>query len=96
MYDLPVPLSIAPDDVLIVEGVPALLSDRLAALAQVRVHVEAPEAQRIARLWNDYAWRGETEADVDRLIASRAADETETVNRARAAADFVVEAWDPA
>jgi histidinol-phosphate phosphatase family protein len=93
MYERPVQVSIGPDDLIVVEGVPALLHPDLAKLAAIRVHVEMPEGQRIAHLRADYRWRGESGAEVDRLIASRAADEVQPVQDARTRADFIVTAW---
>lgn len=93
MYDHQLHLSIGPDDLLIVEGVPALLIGDLCEVADVRVHVEMPESARIARLRADYRWRGESDAAVDALLASRALDESASVEKARAHADFVVSAW---
>jgi uridine kinase len=93
MYERHVHMSIGPDDLLIVEGVPALLVDTLAQLADVRVHVEMPEAERVSRLRADYRWRAETDAAVEALLTSRAVDETRPVQEARAQADFVVAAW---
>jgi len=92
-YRKSVQLSIDPDDVIVVEGVPALLVDPLTQAAGVRVHVEMPEAERVARLRSDYRWRGETDAAVDALLGSRAKDETAPVQEARARADFIVDAW---
>jgi uridine kinase len=92
-YRQSVQLSIDPDDVIVVEGVPALLVDPLAQAAGVRVHVEMPEAERVARLRSDYRWRGETDAAVDALLASRAKDESAPVQEARTRADFIVDAW---
>jgi uridine kinase len=93
MYDRWAQVSIGPDDLIILEGVPALAHSYLAKLAGVRVHVEMPEAERIARLRADYRWRGESDAAVDALIAARAADECELVQKAGAEADFTVMAW---
>jgi len=73
--------------------VPALLVDGLTNAAGVRVHLDMPEAERVARLRADYLWRGEPAAAVDALIASRAKDETAPVQDARARADFIVDAW---
>ena len=86
-------MSIDPNDLIVVEGVPALLVDGLTTAAGVRVHVEMPEAERVARLRADYQWRGEPDDVVDALIGSRAKDETAPVHDARARADFVVDAW---
>jgi len=52
-----------------------------------------PEAQRLAHLRADYRWRGETDAAVEALLASRAVDESGAVEAARTRADFVVSAW---
>ena len=93
MYDRRVEMSIGPDDLIVVEGVPALLVDDLTQAAGVRVHVEMPEAERMARLRADYRWRGEADAAVEALIASRANDESAPVQDARARADFIVDAW---
>jgi uridine kinase len=92
-YERRVDMTIGPDDVIVVEGVPALLDKRLADAANVRVHVEMPEPARIARLRADYRWRGEPDATVDALLASRLLDETAPVQLARSRADFVVDAW---
>ena len=86
-------MSIGPDDLIIVEGVPALLHSHLMKLPAVRVHVEMPEPERIARLRADYRWRGGTDQAVDALLASRAVDESEPVQDARRHADFTVTAW---
>jgi uridine kinase len=92
-YPRLVEMSIEPDDLIVVEGVPALLVDALTEAAGLRVHLEMPEAERVARLRADYRWRGESEATVDALIGSRAKDEAAPVQDARARADFIVDAW---
>jgi histidinol-phosphate phosphatase family protein len=94
-YDRRVEMSIDPDDVIVVEGVPALLIEGLTDAAGVRVHVETPEAERVGRLRADYRWRGEAEGAVDGLVASRAKDESAPVLGARSRADFIVDAWTP-
>ena len=93
MYDCAMQLSIGPEDLIIVEGVPALIHDDLVASADLRVHVDMPEAKRIANLRADYRWRGEADESVDAVIASRAIDESEPVLGARGRADFTVTAW---
>ncbi|MBI3047184.1 MAG: HAD-IIIA family hydrolase [Acidobacteria bacterium] len=93
MYGHRVPVSIGPDDLVVLEGVPALVADDLALLADVKVHIDMPEPQRLAHLQADYRWRGESGAAVEALVASRAVDETGPVQAARARADFVVPAW---
>jgi histidinol-phosphate phosphatase family protein len=92
-YSRTVEMSIDPSDVILVEGVPALLVEELTSAAGVRVYLEMPEADRVARLRADYRWRGASDAAVDALVASRAKDETAPVLDARARADFIVDAW---
>ncbi len=93
MFDQGVRVSIGPDDLLILDGVPALVIEELATLADLRVHIEMPEPSRIELLHADYRWRGESPEAVAALLASRALDETGPVEAARARADFVVAAW---
>lgn len=93
MYERRRHLQVDPEDLLIVEGVPALLVDGLVALADVPVHVEMPESARVSGLRADYRWRGTPDAAVDALLESRAIDESEPVNHAKARADFVISAW---
>jgi uridine kinase len=93
MYDRSGQVSIGPEDLIILEGVPALVHPHLVKLAGVRVHVEMPEAERVIRLRADYRWRGESDAAVDALIASRTDDECAPVQNAGAHADFTVMAW---
>jgi len=88
--------SIGASDVLIVEGVPALLDAPLRDSAQLRVFVEAPEEERIARLRADYAWRGVAPHDVNTLLASRAIDEHGDVAASRAHAELIVSSGGPA
>ena len=93
MYERSNEISIGPEDLIIVEGVPALVHQRLITLAGVRVHVDMPEHARLSRLRDDYRWRGETDTAVDALIASREVDESVPVKDARVHADFIVTAW---
>jgi histidinol-phosphate phosphatase family protein len=82
--------SVGPSDVLIVEGVPALIDTQLRRAAQVCVYVEAPEDRRLERLRADYSWRGLAPHEVDALLASRAADEHGSVLASRVYANFIV------
>jgi uridine kinase len=93
MYQRRRHLQVDPEDVLIVEGVPALLVDGLVALADVPVQMEMPESERVSRLRADYRWRGTSDTAVHALLESRAIDESEPVNQAKVRADFVIDAW---
>jgi histidinol-phosphate phosphatase family protein len=84
--------SVGPEDLLIVEGVPALLMDKLNTLpGTVKVYVHITPAIRTGRLSNDYAWRGQTTEQHATVLAMRELDETPVVKQSRSLADFVVE-----
>ncbi len=90
MHPTPVEFSVAAEDTLIVEGVPALLVEPLRALAQVTVYLEVQEMERVARLKADYRWRGYSEQSIDQLLALREKDEMVAVIAAGKLADFVI------
>jgi uridine kinase len=78
------PLSVGPDDLVIVEGVPALMSQALRAVAAVRVFVDCDDELRRARLRADYLQRQPPAGDLEQLLRSRELDELPAV-RASAA-----------
>lgn len=79
--------SIGPEDLIILEGVPALASPGLLEMADARVYLECPEEARLDRIQRDYCWRGLREDQIEGLIHSRAMDETRLIERSRANAD---------
>jgi histidinol-phosphate phosphatase family protein len=84
--------SIGPYDVLIVEGVPALLMNDLLSLNGVlKVYVDVARDSRSLRLKKDYAWRGTSSEEQHAILITRELDETPIVEQSRAIADFVVE-----
>jgi histidinol-phosphate phosphatase family protein len=83
--------SIGPEDILIVEGVPALLMDELNALANtIKVYVDFEPSSRTTRLSQDYAWRDQPTDRYETSLAMRELDETPTVMESRSIADFIV------
>jgi histidinol-phosphate phosphatase family protein len=83
--------SVGPDDVLIVEGVPALLMDELLSLpGAIKVYVDVEPDTRNVRLKQDYAWRGTQAAQQAATLAARELDETPIVEQSRSVADFVI------
>ena len=89
MHRNPIRHSIGPQDVLIVEGVPALLVAALRESAQLQVYIDVPESERLRRLHADYGWRGLSPAAVEQL-AARATDEHQGVAASRVFADHVI------
>jgi histidinol-phosphate phosphatase family protein len=83
--------SIGPSDVIIVEGVPALLMDDLLSMPRVtKVYVDIASDLREARLLQDYAWRGTRSEEQLAKMSSRELDETPIVEQSRKIADFIV------
>lgn len=80
--------AIAPDDLLIVEGVPALLHPPLRELADLRLHLDVAEPERRRRFEADYRCRGRADAAIAALFAARAIDETPEVAAAAIHADL--------
>ncbi len=90
--DLTIEHSVGPDDLLIVEGVPALLVGNLNSLpATVKIYVQTTAASRTARLSEDYASRGQVAEQYQTVLAMRELDETPLVEQSRSLADFVLE-----
>jgi histidinol-phosphate phosphatase family protein len=84
--------SIGPNDVLILEGVPALLMDDLHGLSRtIKVYVDVAPDRREARLKQDYAWRGTSADEQFETLVARRLDETPIVEQSRTLADFVVD-----
>jgi len=84
--------SIHPSDLIIVEGVPALMCSELVSLSKMSLYTDVNRNERLERLHKDYAWRGMDIQEIDRLIASRDSDETEEVRRSAVRARFIIQA----
>jgi histidinol-phosphate phosphatase family protein len=84
--------SVGPDDVLIIEGVPALLMDDLLGLPKVlKAYVNVSRDRRLARLKQDYAWRGTSADEQLAILTAREVDETPEVEKSRILADYLIE-----
>jgi histidinol-phosphate phosphatase family protein len=84
--------SVGPTDIIIVEGVPALLmEDLLGVPGVIKVYVDVARDEREMRLNQWHAWQS---ASIDQqlsIMASRELDETPIVEQSRTVADFVVQ-----
>lgn len=78
---------VEPDDVVILEGVPALALEALRATAATRFYVDCPEELHRRRFWREYRWRGLVEEEVEALYAGREADEHPLISASAAFAD---------
>ena len=83
-------LSIAPEDILIFEGVPALAIDGLLAAASSSFYVDCPENVRKQRFERDYRSRGDSQSEIDALYREREEDEHPFVKVSAAAADITI------
>ena len=72
-------VSIGPKDLLIVEGVPALLSEEINNLTDTRIFVDVDEEVREKRLIDDYSWRVADIKSVKKQLFSRLIDEVNDV-----------------
>lgn len=83
--------SVGPSDILIVEGVPALLMDGMLGLQNVmKVYVDVAHEVREDRLVREYSWRGIPAQELQSTMASRAFDEIPVVVQSRNIADFII------
>jgi histidinol-phosphate phosphatase family protein len=85
--------SIGPNDVIILEGVPALLMEDLISLPKVMtVYIDITSDLRGVRLKQDYAWRDISAEQQLGILNSRNFDEVPIVEKSRIVADFIIEA----
>ncbi len=87
-YSHPNLLTIQPTDIVIVEGVPALLWSELVSLTTMTVFAEIEEQTRRQRIQEDYHWRGLNDDQIQDLLATRNIDETADVLNSGSTARF--------
>jgi histidinol-phosphate phosphatase family protein len=83
--------SIGPTDILIVEGVPALLLNEInQSQKTIKVYIDIGSVARTERLRKDYVWRGDDNQRHEIALAMRELDETPEIALTHDQADFVV------
>ena len=87
---LPKQISVGPSDVLIVEGVPALLDERLCKQADMSVFLHIDDDLRLSRMASEYKWRGEADSSIAEIINSRELDEVLEVKLSAQNASFSI------
>lgn len=86
--------SVGTDDLLIIEGVPALCLPALTPPARtLRLFINESEDIRLKRLKDDYTARGYTEDKTTEVLNSRASDETATIRRSAESAEHMID-WE--
>ncbi len=83
-------ISVGPSDTVILEGVPALMDDRLLSLADLRLFVDVDDMQRKQRLIAEYSWRGDDPTRLLEKLASREQDEVSAVRASAVKSDFTI------
>lgn len=84
------PISIGPEDCIIIEGVPALINNNLLHRADVKIYVDVAEEVRHQRLRDEYKWRGDSHQQIQNRISSRDHDELDVVRSSSANSIFQV------
>jgi D,D-heptose 1,7-bisphosphate phosphatase len=79
------------DDVVIIEGVPALCNPKLLMLADYSFFMVCDESIRKVRLWNDYKWRGLDKVQFEALYSRREIDERTLISSSSIHADVVIQ-----
>jgi histidinol-phosphate phosphatase family protein len=87
-------ISVGPKDLLIVEGVPALLSEEINKLTDSRIFVDIDEKMREERLIADYSWRTDDINSVKKQLSSRLTDEVIEVRNSEKHATFKIIQYD--
>jgi len=87
-YPHPDVRTIRPTDILIVEGVTALLWSEMVSLTTMTVFADIHEPTRRQRIQEDYTWRGLNDDQIQDLLASRNIDETADVLNSGSTAHF--------
>lgn len=83
-------VSIGPLDIVIFEGVPALLEGCLLDLANLSIHVDVDDGLRMKRLQEEYLWREERQEDFMKKIMSREIDEVSLIKSVAHKADHQI------
>ncbi|TXD99722.1 HAD-IIIA family hydrolase [Mitsuaria sp. TWR114] len=86
--------SVGRDDILIVEGVPALYLPALTSPNHtLKLFLNESEDIRVQRLKDDYTARGYPVEKINEILESRSADETATIRKSAESADQVID-WE--
>ena len=84
-------ISIGPEDVLIIEGVPALSLKWPESIRVARIHCDANNEVLKERIRADYRWREQPAEMTEYIIKTRFEDEVEPVREMRYRSDFTLE-----
>ena len=83
-------IEIFPNDLIVLEGVPALLDERLVHIADGTIFLDISDESRLSRLRAEYEWRGNRPEEIQGKLNSRELDEVAALNLIRKNADHVI------
>lgn len=83
--------SVGANDVVIIEGVPALeMQFDIDEWKSFKIYIESKEEERLRRMRSDYKWRGQNETTINELLNSRATDEEIIIRKSAMKADKII------
>ncbi len=83
--------SIGPEDIIIVEGTPALMMDNLLDLPRaLKIYVDIASDLRKQRLWQASEWRGTSVEDNFEVVTTQELNDTPFIEKSLMVADFVI------
>lgn len=80
----------ANEDVVIIEGVVALSSEKIRKLAHTRIFIKTDAALQKERIFDYYCWKGKEKADIEQLFEKRTQDEYSIIEKESKLADFII------
>lgn len=77
-------------DIIIIEGVVALSSEKVRKLAQMKLFLALDHEKYTRRFFEYYAWRGKSHEEIERLIKKREQDEYQLIEKESKLADLII------
>ncbi len=78
------------EEVVIIEGVVALSSEKIRNLAHTKIFIKTDTALQKERIYDYYNWRGKEKADIEQLFEKRTQDEYSIIEKESKLADFII------
>lgn len=87
---LPVQLSMKEKDIMIIEGIVALSSEKIRKCAHMKLFTDISEAVLKVRINEYYTWRGRSPSGIEQLYEKRKHDEYRLIEKERKLADLII------
>jgi histidinol-phosphate phosphatase family protein len=79
------------DDIVIIEGVPALCDNQLLEISDLSFYIDCDEKARKYKMLRDYLWRGLSKDQFEILYTRREKDEHSVIRKSMKNADFIIQ-----